>query len=1198
MALLACGALGMPAASSRAGDALQAAGLPTQSVWHTTGPLQATGLNEPLFPESGVDLKASASDGKPRWTAMPKWLDGQTIGLTTLAGTATYLFRTIECRAAVKVPVGFGSEGGIEVWLGGKKIHSNKGPRAMVPDQSKVTLDLKSGTNDLLVKIYNRAGGCRFYYSGLAAPSLAVTSPGHALRLSIRELMTRFGAKYPSGQTSLEQLAALETELAAPAGDANKTAAWQVRFDELQYQALVLDNPYLDFQEVLAIRRDRKTLGLPQNWQGNTSLKANMDNELVRFDVKGKVPATTVYKPAEPWFVGDLNLHFEADRLLFSSIGKNQRWQVFELKLGEAVPTVVTPERDADVDNYNGIYLPDGRIIFDSTSVFVGVPCVGGNDYVANLHLLSADRKNVRRLCFEQDNDWYPTVLPDGRVMFLRWEYTDSAHYFSRVLMSMNPDGTNQIEYYGSNSYWPNSTFYAKPLPGQPNKFVGIVSGHHGVPRMGELVLFDLSSGRQENAGAVQRIPGHGKPVEGKIQDQLAGDSWPKFLHPLPIADKYFLVASQPRNNANWGIYLVDVFDNMVLLREEPGYALLEPIPLKKTPVPPVIPDKVKLDEKIATVSIQDIYAGRGMPGVPRGTVKSLRVYQYEYSYRNMGGHYAVGMEGPWDVRRLLGTVPVHPDGSSYFEIPANTPVSLQPLDAEGKAVQLKRSWMVGMPGERVSCVGCHDNQNDGAVAVKLTAAAQQAPAKLQPWHGPTRGFSFIREVQPVLDKFCVGCHDGKEAERPRFDDTGGHFPKSYHALHPFVRRNGPEGDYNTLTPLEFHADTSDLVQMLQKGHYNVKLDAEAWDRLITWIDLNVPALGTWREVGRIPQNFEQRRHDLRQEYAGIDEDIEAIPNPYVKTGTFIQPPPLPPKPTVPRVPDWPFPAAKAQQLQQGLGTTGMKLDLGDGISLGLQRIPAGEFAMGDGNGYPDEYPVAMVAIRQPFWMATTEISLEQYQQFKAAHRNGYYDMHYKDQVKPGYLMDFPALPAIRVSWNEAMAFCRWLSQRSGQHVTLPTEAQWEWAARAGSDTPLWYGDLNADFSTAANLGDVSLKMLAVSGVDPQPIKNPGKDVDFVPKDERFDDGILHLAPCGHYAANPWGLKDMSGNAAEWTRSTYRPYPYHAAAEQDDATSAAKKTVRGGSWYDRPKHARSGFRQAYPAWQKVYNVGFRVIVED
>jgi formylglycine-generating enzyme required for sulfatase activity len=1046
-----------------------------------------------------------------------------------------------------------------------------------------------------------------------------------ALRLSIQELKTKFGDKYPAGQSYLEQLAALEAESAALAGHGPDAAAWKQRFDDLQFKALVTDNPYIDFTEMLAVRRlqdragktepaspenpqepNRKArkpkpkggLGLPQNWQGNTSINPRLENELVSFAIKTKAPARTIYQPAEPWFVGDVNLHFNADRLLFSSISKNNRWQVFELKLGQSTPTVVTPENHADIDNYNGIYLPNGRIIYSSTSSFVGVPCVGGSDTVATLHLLDTDRKSVRRLCFEQDNDWYPTVMADGRVMYLRWEYTDSAHYFSRVLMAMNPDGTGQIEYYGSNSYWPNSIFYAKPLPGQTSKFVGIVSGHHGVPRMGELVLFDIGSGRQNDSGAVQRIPGYGKPVEGRIKDSLVNDSWPRFLHPQPIAEKYFLVACQPNQKAGWGIYLADVFDNLVLLREEPGVALLEPVPLKKTPVPPIIPDKVKLDQKIATVAIQDIYAERGLPDVPRGSVKALRVYEYVYSYRNMGGHYAIGMEGPWDVRRLLGTVPVEPDGSSYFEIPANTPVAFQPLDAEGKAMQQKRSWMVGMPGERVSCMGCHDNQNSSVMAMKPPAAQSRAPAKLKPWYGPTRGFSFLREVQPVLDKYCVGCHNGEEPDRPRFDKTDGRFPESYNNLHPFVRRNGPEGDYNILTPLEFHADTSDLIQILRKGHYNVKLDAEAWDRLITWIDLNVPALGTWREAGRIPSNFEQRRREMNKEYAGVDVDIEAILNPYTRTEKFIQPPAMPPKPPVPRVADWPIPADQAQARQQAAGGSELTLDLGNGKPLVMRRIPAGEFAMGDINGHPDEYPVTKVAIARPFWMSTTEISLEQYQGFDAQHANGYYDMHYKDQVMPGYLMDSPDLPAIRVSWNEAMAFCRWLSERTGRKVTLPTEAQWEWAARAGSDTPLWYGDLNTDFSKSANLADISIKKLAVSGVNPQPIRNPGKDVDFVPKDERFNDGVLHLAPCGSYAANPWGLKDMHGNVAEWTRNTYQPYPYQHSAETNATSSQSKMAVRGGSWRDRPRNARSGFRQAYPAWQSVYNVGFRVIVED
>ena len=232
----------------------------------------------------------------------------------------------------------------------------------------------------------------------------------------------------------------------------------------------------------------------------------------------------------------------------------------------------------------------------------------------------------------------------------------------------------------------------------------------------------------------------------------------------------------------------------------------------------------------------------------------------------------------------MIGPVPVRADGSAYFRIPANTPVAVQPLDGEGKALQRMRSWFAGMPGEGVTCVGCHERQNSTATP-RLAEAARHPPVVPEPWRGPKRGFSFVREVQPVLDEYCAGCHQG-QAGRPNLADptivptSGGisPLPRSYLELHPFVRRNGPEGDYHTLTPLEFHADTSRLVQLLRKGHYQVTLDAEAWDRLITWIDLNVPAHGTFHEASPIPSDFERRRYECKLKYAGVDEDIEAIP--------------------------------------------------------------------------------------------------------------------------------------------------------------------------------------------------------------------------------------------------------------------------------------------------------------------------------
>ena len=351
--------------------------------------------------------------------------------------------------------------------------------------------------------------------------------------------------------------------------------------------------------------------------------------------------------------------------------------------------------------------------------------------------------------------------MPNGRVMYQRWEYADLPHSNSRLLMQMNPDGTAQMEYYGSGSYFMPSYFYAKPVPDHATQVVGIATGHHGTPRSGRLIVIDPMFGRREAQGVVREIPGRDKAVEPEVRDRLADFYWPHFLHPCPLDEKYFIVAMKPEAGALWGIYLVDVFDNMTLLYQEEGSAILDPIPLVARRRPPVLADKTVPGEKTATVFLADIYKGEGLTDVPRGTIKKLRIGTYYFSSHGTGGLLgSVGADGPWDIKRVLGTVPVEEDGSASFTIPANSPIFMQPLDDEGKAVQLMRSWTVGMPGETVSCVGCHENQNS-VVANKHTLASLRKPTPIDFGGRDVRGFSFPHEIQPVLDRYCVGCHNG-----------------------------------------------------------------------------------------------------------------------------------------------------------------------------------------------------------------------------------------------------------------------------------------------------------------------------------------------------------------------------------------------------------------------------------------------------
>ncbi|MDP7287251.1 MAG: SUMF1/EgtB/PvdO family nonheme iron enzyme [Phycisphaerae bacterium] len=1039
-----------------------------------------------------------------------------------------------------------------------------------------------------------------------------------ALGLAIADLTATYKDRYPKGA---EYAKRLETVKAMTAGEEQTKA-----FKALQTEAL-LANPLLDFDKLLVVRR-KGNLGMPANWCSNSSIrKTGYDNDIsVLSPVTPDGKLTTLFKPKAKEYVGEVDLHFNADKMLFSmpSEGGRGAWQIHEIKADGTGLRQVSPTRknESYTNNYDACYLPNGEIIYTSTAPHVAVPCVRGSAPAAMLFRMKADGTNIRQLCFDQEHSWHPVVRQDGTILYSRWEYADLPHSNSRMMFTMNPDGTNQRAFYGSGSFWPNSTFYSRPVPGHSTMFVGVITGHHAPARTGELIVFDPARGTQEADGVVQRIPGHGLKVEPLIQDGLTRGSWPKFLTPYPLSEKHHLVSMKPNGRAPWGIYLVDTFDNMLLIKESAGYAMLEPVPFRKTPMPRIVPDRVDPSRKDAIVMISNIYYGPGLAGVPKGEVKKLRLYTYTFGYGGVGGLYgSIGMDGPWDMRRTLGTVPVEPDGSASFVVPANTPIAVQPLDSEGKSMQVMRSWFTAMPGETLSCLGCHEDAKDAPPA-GIPTAARKAPAKITPWHGPARNYEFTREVQPVLDKFCVGCHNGQKRDDGKTlpdlrgtemlkgwttkmagntgKGTGGKFSISYGTLHRYVRRPGIESPMPMMTPMEFHADTTELVQMLIKGHNNVKLDAEAWERLYTWIDLNAPYHGRWSTlVGKkAAESKEMLRAMTRKLYANVDENHEFLPKMSVMKITPIIPEPL--KPSVPvKINGWPLADAAALVKDR----KPLSIELAKDLKMELVYVPAGKFVIGSTTGYTDEAPAAPATIAKGFWMGKLEVTNAQFRAFDAKHDSREEDRHGYQFGIPGYTVNEPDMPAVRLSWRKAVEFCKWMSAKTGKKVTLPTEAQWEWACRAGTDTEMSFGKLGSDFSTFGNMGDITLS--AFSG-NPYRLdwktaqyKNPTNIFDnWIPQDGRFNDGCFVSDGTGKYKPNAWGLHDMHGNVAEWTRSLYKPYPYSETDGRNDITAKGKRVIRGGSWYDRPKRCTSSYRFGYRDYQKVYNVGFRVVIEE
>jgi hypothetical protein len=1003
----------------------------------------------------------------------------------------------------------------------------------------------------------------------LTGSSWSLALDKEPLRLAIVDLAATYGKQYPKAGEFLDRLerVANEEELTA-----------------LRRESL-LANPLLDFEGLLLIEREARVPGLPQNWQGNCSLpRGDVANRIaVLHHIRSQPVLDTIHHPESRKLITDIELHPDADRILFSMVGENQRWQVFEMRLDGSAPQALPLINEPDVDNYDACYLPDGNILFAATSTFTGVPCVVGSSQVANLHRYKPASGEIRRLTFDQEHNWNPTVLPDGRVIYQRWEYSDLPHSNSRLLFQMNPDGTNQSELYGSNSYFPNSFFYARPVPGHPSKVIGIATGHHGVARAGRLLMLDPQISRHEADGVVHEFPHRGRKVEPIVKDQLVKDVWPQFLMPWPLDEKHVIVSCKPSPDALWGIYLVDVFDNMTLIHESPGNMLLEPIAIQKRPQAPVIPDRTDLSRADATVLVTDIYQGPGLAGIPRGTVKSLRVVEYYFSPRGVGGMLgAVGMDGPWDIRRVLGTVPVEEDGSAHFRIPAQTPLMVQPLDGKGQALQVMRSWFTGMPGERVSCVGCHEGMNR-APATAPPLAATRPPVDIETsWHAPVRGFNFAREVQPVLDRHCTQCHAGKEGDAaPNLKGDawitdwvsqiagnakrdGGKFTASYAELHRYIRRPGIESDMRMLSPMDYHFSTTELGRILGEGHHGVELDGESFERIVTWADLNAPFHGTWGEITGKPEMVNgplARASELHKRYAPSTAfpEYETIPSlpPFDSTPVIAKPESVNTKPVRLKVDPSP--------------TASRSIDLGGGVTMDFILVPGGSL-----NGK---------SVGR-FWIGKTEVTNAQFRRFDSAHDSRDESRHGYQFGRRGYDMNGDHQPAVRVSWNEAQAFARWLSESQSAPAALPTGVQWEWACRAGNATAFPFGDVASDYSAHANLGDIRLREFAACTARKayhaaEPIENPNRYDDWIPRDDRFDDGSLVTAAVAGYQPNAWGLHDMIGNAWEWTA---------------DSTADGKRIARGGSWMDRPQRATADDRVIYQPYQRVFNVGFRIVL--
>ena len=574
--------------------------------------------------------------------------------------------------------------------------------------------------------------------------------------------------------------------------------------------------------------------------------------------------------------VRDPDVSYDGRRILFAwrRSMTDDDYHLYEMTVADGKIRQLTFGRG--VADYEGAYLPGGDIVFNSTRCQQIVDCWWSD--VSNLYTCDGDGRYLRRLAFDQVHSNYPQVMPDGRVIYTRWDYNDRGQLFPQPLFQMNPDGTGQTDLYGHNSWFPTTILHARGIPGT-QKVLCVLSGHHTYQR-GKLAIIDPGRGRHENQG-VQLVAPVRRTEAVKVD--MYGYQGEQFQYPYPLSETEFLVtysttgSEKARDQADkpFGIYFLTIDGHRELLAADPGIPCNQPVPLVPRPEPPVRPSRADYRKQESMYYLQDVYAGPGLAGVPRGTIKRPRVVALEYRAAGIGSNgnqgpagaalisTPISIGGAWDVKRVLGTAEVYEDGSAAFQVPARTPVYFQALDAKGHAVQTMRSWSTLQPGERFSCVGCHEHKNTAPPsAAGVTEAMKAGPRALEPFYGPTRGFSFAAEVQPILDQHCTDCHNRQKVAEGESTisleglgtlDAGSLklWSDAYKALaHPkHTSWISPQSAPPMLPPYHTGAARSKLICLLEEGHEEVALSEEEMDKIACWIDLAVPFSGDYTEA-------------------------------------------------------------------------------------------------------------------------------------------------------------------------------------------------------------------------------------------------------------------------------------------------------------------------------------------------------------
>ena len=580
-----------------------------------------------------------------------------------------------------------------------------------------------------------------------------------------------------------------------------------------------------------------RALGADPHWYANfgeTLQKSNWPTygdggRLVRLNLNTREVAVLLDDPQGG--VRDPAVHYDGRKIVFSyRPGDERHYSLYEINADGSGLKRLT---HGVYDDVEPTYLPDGRIMFVSSRCNRVVNCHTTD--VAVLYCCDSDGRNLRSLSANSEHDNTPWVLPSGQVLYTRWEYVDRSQVRFHHLWTTSPDGTRQTVFFG-NMYPGTTMIDAKPIPGSRKIVASFSPGH----------------GRREHDGTISVVDPRSGPDDRSQARSISATA--DYRDPWAFSEEAFMAArgteivlldDRKRTQTIYRLSDADV---------EAGLECHEPRPLGTRPREPVMPAAVDWNDPTGKLLLLDVYRGRNMEGVRRGQIKKLLLLESLPKPMNYtGGMEPISYGGTFNLERVLGTIPVEPDGSAYAELPALRALFFVALDENDVSVKRMQSFLTVMPGETTTCIGCHEQRTLSPPSQPNDLLAlKRPPSKITPIAGVPEIFDYPRDIQPILDRHCVACHDYDRPEGRVIltGDRGPIFSISYYTMTALDLVSDGRNGLGNRAPRTIGSSASRLMQLIDGSHYGAKPSEHERKMVRLWIESGATYPGTYAALG------------------------------------------------------------------------------------------------------------------------------------------------------------------------------------------------------------------------------------------------------------------------------------------------------------------------------------------------------------